>query len=80
MARVGEVGDHGGDAAGRRGFTGVDHDEEFHEAVIDVTGGGRLEDEHCRLIVRSLVDVHGRLRKSIPSSSRTLSPMVILVS
>ena len=42
---VGEVGDDGGDAACRGGLAGVDHDEEFHEAVIDVARGGGLENE-----------------------------------
>ena len=46
LARVGEVGDYGGDAAGGGGFAGVDYDEEFHEAVVDVARGGGLEDEY----------------------------------
>ena len=45
LARVGKVGDHGGDAARRSGLAGVDYDEEFHKAVVDVAGGGGLEDE-----------------------------------
>lgn len=42
LARVGEVRDHGCDAAGGRSLAGVDHDEEFHEAVVDVAWGGGL--------------------------------------
>ena len=46
LARVGEVGDYGCDAAGGGGFAGPDHDEEFHEGVVDVARGGGLEDEY----------------------------------
>lgn len=46
LSGVGEVWDHGGDAAGARGFAGVDHDEEFHEVVVDAAGGRGLEDKH----------------------------------
>lgn len=46
LARVGEVGDHGGDAPRGGGAAGVDDDEELHEAVVDVAGGGGLEDEY----------------------------------
>ena len=45
LACVGEVGDDGRDAPGGGGLAGVDHDEEFHEAVVDIAGGGGLEDE-----------------------------------
>jgi hypothetical protein len=44
LPRVGVAGDHCGDAARRGGFAGVDHDEEFHEAVVDVARGGGLDD------------------------------------
>lgn len=47
LARVGEVGNDGCDAPCGRGLAGVDHDEEFHEAVVDVAGGGGLENEDC---------------------------------
>lgn len=40
LSCVREVGNHCGDAAGGGSFAGVDDDEKFHEAVIDVTGGG----------------------------------------
>jgi len=46
LAGVGEIGDYGCDAPGRSGLAGVDHDEEFHEAVVDVVGAGRLQDEY----------------------------------
>jgi hypothetical protein len=45
LAGVEEVGDDGGDSAGRGGFAGVDHDQQLHEAVVDVAGAGGLEDE-----------------------------------
>ena len=48
LAGVGEVGDYGGDTASRGGFTGVDNYEELHEAIINITGGGRLEYEDWR--------------------------------
>ena len=47
LAGVGEVGDYGGDTPRGCGFAGVDYDEEFHEAVVDVAGGGGLEYEDC---------------------------------
>jgi hypothetical protein len=48
LACVGEVRYHGCDSAGRGGLAGVDHDEEFHKAVVDVAGRGGLEDEDCK--------------------------------
>ena len=45
LARVGEVGDDGGDAACRCRFAGVDHDHELHQAVVDVAWSRGLEDE-----------------------------------
>ena len=47
LAGVGEVGDDGGDASRRGRLAGVDHDEELHQAVVDVARGGGLEDEYC---------------------------------
>lgn len=44
LAGVGEAGDDGGDAAGAGGPAGVDHDEHLHETLVDIAGGGRLED------------------------------------
>lgn len=46
LARVGEVGDYGGDAPRGGGLAGVDYDEELHEAVVDVARGGGLEDKY----------------------------------
>lgn len=46
LAGVREVGEDGGDASCRGGFAGVDGDEEFHEAVVDVVWTRRLQDEH----------------------------------
>ena len=45
LARVREVGDDGGDAAGARRAAGVDHDQHLHEAVVDVAGRRGLQDE-----------------------------------
>lgn len=41
LAGVGEVGDYGSDASCRGSFAGINHDEEFHESVINIirTGG-----------------------------------------
>lgn len=39
---------------------GMDHDEELHESVIDITGCGRLEDEDI-LITNRFADRHTRL-------------------
>lgn len=47
LAGVGEVGDDGGNAAGRGGLAGVDHDQQLHQAVIDVARSSRLQDEDC---------------------------------
>lgn len=48
LAGVGEVGDDGGDAPCGGGFAGVDHDEKFHNPVVDIVWFGGLEDEDCR--------------------------------
>lgn len=45
LSGIGKVGKDGGDAAGAGGTAGVDHDEKLHEAVVDVVGGRRLQDE-----------------------------------
>lgn len=47
LSGVGEVGEDGGYAAGGGGFAGVADDKEFHQAVVDVVGASRLEDEDC---------------------------------
>ena len=36
LAGVGEAGDDGSDTAGGGDLTGVDHDEQLHEAVVDL--------------------------------------------
>ena len=46
LARIREVRDDSSDASGAGGLAGIDHDEELHEAVIDVTRGSGLEDEY----------------------------------
>jgi hypothetical protein len=46
LARVGKIGNDGGDAAGRRGLARVDQDQQLHQAVIDLAGRGALDDEH----------------------------------
>lgn len=81
LARVGEVGDHGGDAPRGGGAAGVDDDEEFHEAVVDVAGGGGLEDEYWRWGVSGRGwEEGGGEERGVPSSSRTDSPIVTEVS
>lgn len=81
LARVGEVGDHGGDAPRGGGAAGVDDDEEFHEAVVDVAGGGGLEDEYWRWGVSGGGwEEGGGEGRGVPSSSRTDSPIVTEVS
>lgn len=55
LTRIWEVWDDGGDAASGGGLAGVDHDEELHEAVVDFTWGGGLEDEDCiRVLIKVL--------------------------
>ncbi len=56
LACVGEVGDYGGYAPCGCGFAGVDYDEELHEAVVDVAGGGGLEYEDYKGGAISVVD------------------------
>lgn len=46
LACVGEVGKDGGNASGGGCFTGVDHDQKLHQAIVDVVGSRRLEDEY----------------------------------
>lgn len=69
LSGIGKVGENGGDAAGAGGATGVDHDEELHQAVVDVVRGrglqnedvlvsDRLADRHRGLLIR-IVEAHG---------------------
>ena len=71
LARIGEVRDDSSDAAGAGGLAGVDHDEKFHEPVVDVARGSRLQDEHCmnRLVMQ---DNTGGRRKQTIFISNTL--------
>ena len=45
LAGIAEIGNHGGDAPGRRAAQRIDHDQQFHQIVV---GGkaGRLDHEH----------------------------------
>lgn len=45
LARIGEVGNNGRDAAGGGSLASIDHDEEFHKSVVDVVGSCGLQDE-----------------------------------
>ena len=45
LTSVWEVGQDGGDSTGRGSFAGIDHNEEFHNTVVDVARSGRLEDK-----------------------------------
>jgi hypothetical protein len=48
LASVGEVGQDGGDAAGRGRLASVDHDEQLHDSIVDVAGGSGLQDKDWR--------------------------------
>lgn len=43
---VWEVGNDGCDTACGCGFACINHDEEFHESVVNIAGCGGLEDEY----------------------------------
>lgn len=45
LARIGEVGNNGRNAAGGGSLASIDHDQEFHESVVDVVGSCGLQDE-----------------------------------
>lgn len=45
LACVGEVGDHSRDTTSRGSAAGVDHDEQFHQAIIDIARRCRLKNE-----------------------------------
>ena len=45
LARIGEVGNNGRDAAGGGSLASIDHDEEFHKSVVDVVGSCGLQDK-----------------------------------
>lgn len=47
LACVGEVWQHGCDATGRSRLARVDHDEQLHDAVVDVARSGGLKNEDC---------------------------------
>lgn len=38
LASIREVGNDSSDAAGRSSLASIDHDQEFHEAVVDIVG------------------------------------------
>lgn len=40
LTSVGEAGDDGSNAASRGGLASVDHDEELHEVVVDLSASG----------------------------------------
>lgn len=80
LTSVREVGEDGGDAAGRGRLAGVDHDEQFHDSVVDVAGGSRLQDEDWSASVSLCRELGVFGMCVIPSSSRTDSPMLMLDS
>lgn len=49
LTSVREVGDDSGDAPGRSGLAGVDHDKKLHEAVVDIIRPSGLQDEDCKM-------------------------------
>ena len=59
LASVGEVGNHGGDSASAGSLACVDHDEQFHQVVIDLATAG-LDNENV-LISNRLTDGNGGL-------------------
>lgn len=85
LSRIWEIRDHGCDSAGACSLACVDHDEKFHETVVDIAWEGGLQDEYY---------LHPHLSENacgwecgdgtgggeVPSSSLTLSPTVTLVS
>lgn len=84
LARIGEVRNDGRDTSSGSGLASVDHNEELHQAIVNVVRFCRLQDENCKAL-RCQCDSgksEREVRRSlfVPSSSRTLSPMVTLVS
>ena len=57
LPRVAEVGDHGGDTAGRGALAGVDHNEKLHEVVVHGLAGGLNEKNVAA--ADGFVDGHG---------------------
>ena len=82
LAGVGEVGDNGGDATGRGSLAGIDHDQQLHQTVVDVIGSSGLQNEDCTMRAENISNGNHFLSTQVrvPSSSRTLSPIVTLVS
>ena len=69
LSRIEEVRNDGRDPPGAGRLAGVDHDEELHQAVVDVVRGrglqnedilvsDRLADRHRGLLIR-IVEAHG---------------------
>ena len=61
LAGIAEVGDHGGDAAGRGALERIDHDQQFHQVVVGRRAGG-LHHEDV-LAAHVLLDLDRRLRR-----------------
>ena len=59
LARVGEVGDDGGDAPRGGRLAGVYHDQQLHEPVVDFARRGGLQDEDV-LVADGLADCDRR--------------------
>ena len=47
LPRIGKIRYYSCDASGRCCLARIDHDEEFHEAIVDFAGGRGLEYEYC---------------------------------
>lgn len=78
LASIREVGNDSGNAAGRSGLAGIDHDQEFHEAIVDIVGAGRLQDEDCTIMKTDEDQHHDSLMTSfsfflLPSFTRNTS-------
>ncbi len=88
LARIREVRDHSRDTTSAGRLARVDHDEEFHEPVIDIARGCRLENKDYEQRQQANLRAYGDCEllalgeggRNVPSSSLTLSPTVTLVS
>lgn len=84
LPSVGKVGNNGRNPSCGGRLASVDDDKEFHESIVDIAGGGGLEDEHFRRMdpvsARGTLEPKTRKSPSLPSSSRTDSPIVTEVS
>lgn len=60
LSRVRKIRDDSGNAPSGSGSTGVDHDEQLHEPVIDIPGRSRLQNKDV-LVTDGLANGHAGL-------------------